>query len=280
MKQITVPSGIGDNIWILQKLINAEEKFNFILPGNIPQRGKQIFDLLPEIGTAEYNGNIPFREIKRLNKERPFKYWRTLSKFNTFFLEANTHLENGNRIEQFLPDLPTTYKFNWVTTAAEKEYALQTFTKKNKYIGIYTSAYSTQRSWGFWDEQKWFDLIKLCGKDYTYVIIGALWDKDLTTGLMALLTKHKYKFINTVGETLGTVIETMKNLHYFFSFPSGLGILATTINCPVTMFYPEHLKLMINAWASRDDIELGSYKGCLFCEPDEIYKWCKENKWV
>lgn len=280
MKQVVVPAGIGDNIWILMKLINAEEEFCFNLPNSHPQRGKQIFDLLPQIGIAQYRSNIPFALIKRNNSERAFRVWRNIQKLNHITLEANTHLEEGKRIESWLPDLNVTFKIDWQTSEDDKENVATGFNNTTKYIGIYCSAYNTQRSWGFWDENKWLQLIKLCGKDYTYVIIGAQWDIDLGRNLVKLLKREKIKYIDTIGKGLGEVVEIMKILHYFFSFPSGLGILATTVNCPVAMFYPKHLTHMINAWASHADIETGAYKGCLFCEPDEIYKWCKEKKFV
>ena len=54
MKTFKVCTGIGDNIWLFQKLLNTEEKYKFLIPKNEPQRGKQVFDLLPQIGTAEY----------------------------------------------------------------------------------------------------------------------------------------------------------------------------------------------------------------------------------
>lgn len=283
MKNITVAAGVGDNIWVLQKLIQAQEQFNFIIPGNNPRRGKQVFDLLPQIGTAQYGDPMPFAHIKRKNAQAAFGTWHNIKKFHDFTLEANTHLEHGKRIEQWLPDLPTTFRIDWATTQADKYYGA---TIPENAIGIYGSAYSTQRAWGFWDEKEWLKLIKLCGPDYTYVIIGAEWDTDLGRNLMALLAKEKIKYVNTIGQSLGTVIEIMKRLHYFFSFPSGLGILATTVNCPVTMFYPNgrnsgaDLRPMINAWAAPEDIESGIYKGCEFCTPEQIFKWCKENKWV
>lgn len=302
IKTITVPSGIGDNIWILQKLINANEQFKFILPGNNPRRGKQIFDLLPQIGTAEYGANMPFAQIKRSNRQLLLKNWAQYHGQQSFILEANTHLEAGRRIEEWLPDLPTSFRFEWQTSEEDKDNAdvicsdiefnkvndkMQSVSVVRKNcIGIYASAYSTQRAWGFWNEQQWLELIKLCSKDYTYVIIGAEWDTDLGTNLIRSLSRLGYKYVNTIGQSLGTVIEIMKRLHYFFSFPSGLGILATTVDCPVTMFYPSgkngapDLRPMINAWALPEAIEIGRYKGAAFCTPEQIYKWCKENKWV
>lgn len=275
MRQILVPAGIGDNIWLLMKLINSGEKFDFHLPGGSPQRGKQIFDLLPQVSaSAKYVDNFPYSKIMSGNIQNHKRNWSEITE-KEFVLSANAWLENGKRIEKFLPDLKTSFRINWDLSTADKSYEL--LNKGLKYIGIYGSAYSTQRAWGFWDENKWLELIKMCGKEYVYIIIGAKWDLDLGSNLIKLLRKYNILHINTIGESLATVTHIMKQLHYFFSFPSGLGILATTVECPVTMFYPPHLKNMINAWASPEDIESTNYKGCLFCTPEEIYSWCKEN---
>jgi hypothetical protein len=273
MKTISVPAGIGDNIWLLMKLINTGEKFNFKLPDGFPQRGKQIFDLLPSVSNScEYASGLTYEKIRISNIQSWKRNWSEITE-NNFFLSMNTWLENGKRIERFFPDLPTSFRIDWHTSATSSPI------KPNgkELIGIYGSSYSTSRSWGFWDAKKWMELIKLCGKDYRYVIIGADWDLDLGRDLIEMLEEEKYDYVNTIGRRLGHVIEVMKNLKVFFGFPSGLSILAPTVNCNTIMFYPNDLKLMINAWASPEDIASTLYKGCLFCEPEEIYRWAKDN---
>lgn len=280
-RQVKVCAGIGDNIWLLQKLINAKERFAFELPDGKPQRGKQIFDLLPSVSaSATYVPGLSYATVDENNIQKAYALFKDIpSSTKDFFLTCNKHLEDGKRIEEFFPDLDTSFRIDWKTD----QYKLNVdtnFPDHTKYIGIYTSSYSTLRNWGFWNERKWFDLIHMINKldkGYVFVIIGAMWDIDVVRKLVQLLSAHKIKFINTVGEPLGSVIEIMKRLHYFFSFPSGLGILAPTVGCPVTMYYPEHLKLMMNAWADPKDISSGLYKGCQFCEPHQSYGWCIEN---
>lgn len=283
MRKIKVCAGIGDNIWLLQKLINSGEQFDFELPDGKPQRGKQIFDLLPQVAnSATYVPGLTYKKLADRNIQNTVPLWENV-KLRSFYLSANTHLERGKRIEEFLPDLPTTFRIPWNVQPHAK---LPT----TKYIGIYGSSYSTSRSWGFWDANKWFELIKMIHKhdpQYTFILIGAEWDLDLVGDLVELIRANNFaprngnkriSYVNTVGSSLGSVIEVMHHLDYFFSFPSGLGILAPTVGCPVTMFYPKHLRLMMNAWASPEDIETGLYKGTQFCEPDAIFKWVIDNK--
>lgn len=267
MKTVNVCPGIGDNIWLLQKLINTGEKFNFRLSDKFPQRGKQIFDLLPQVtASCNYVPNLPYSLLKRARQP---KKWKEVN-VDYLNLQCNTHLEAGIRIEKYIEDLPTSYILPYVTNSTYK------LPDGKKYIGIYGSSYSTSRHWGFWQHQKWFELIQLLGNDYTYVIIGAEWDQDLATGLTGLM--QGYDYINTVGLLLNDVCEILKQLDMFIGFPSGLSILNETIGAKQTiMFYPQHLSLMINSWADPERIKSGRYKGCLFCEPKQIYGWIKEN---
>jgi len=281
MRRIIVPPGIGDNIWIFQKLINSGEKFDFVIPNSQPQRGKQIFDLLPQlVNSAEYSEEkISYRTIAKKNMQHYYPKFRDFHRPN-FYLTANKHLEEGKRIEKFLPDLQTSFKFDWNTAKYTNLVGKLIFPGK-KYIGIYGSSYSNARAWGFWNEYKWFELIDRIrnhNPEYTFVLIGADFDIDLHDQLAKLLKKYNISHIKVIGEPLGYVIEVMKRLHYFFSFPSGLGILAPTVQCPVAIFYPPHLVNLMNTWPDPADIDSGLYKGCLFCEPAEILEWCIKNK--
>lgn len=285
-RKIIVPAGIGDNIWLLNKLINTGERFDFYLPDGRPQRGHQIFHLLPMVtNSVSYISGIgSYKKIKEQNiQAKPGRSnWADIVE-GKFYLTANEWLEAGKRIEGFLPDLDMTYQMPWQTdrhvetvdNIIRKDYGTYPVM-----IGIYTSAYDTVRSWGFWDEHKWLELIMKVREVYpwaVFVIIGADWDIDLNKNLMKLLEDKEIPYIKVIGEHLGVVVEFMKLLKYFFSFPSGLGILADSLNTPLTMFYPPHLEKMINAWAQPEHIKDGTYKGCLFCEPQQIFDWVIEN---
>lgn len=281
MRTIKVCSGIGDNIWLLMKLINSYEEFNFQLPDNKPQRGKQIFDLLPTVAASATYVKMK-TDFVEANNIQARKLNFSDIKAKDFYLSCNKHLEAGKRIEEFFPDLATSFRINWDTeqfrTQAIK--LIPPDCEGSEFIGLYGSSYSTTRAWGFWNEHQWLELARMVHKrnpGYKFVIIGAEWDLDLGRNLVKLLDKEGIPYVNTIGQPLGVVIEIMKVLKYFFSFPSGLGILAPTVSCPVVMFYPPHLSQMMNTWASPEDIASGQYKGCQFCTPQQIFDWTIEN---
>ena len=286
MKQITVPSGIGDNIWIIQKLINTGQKFDWVLPNGKPQRGKQVFDLLPQItNSCKYSldHRINYNLLAQKNIQKSVKKWVNIVP-RSIYLSANEHLEKGNRLDTFLYDLPLAYELPWQT--ADHKQQLQddmTFNNVKKIkIGIYGSSYSTTRAWNFWKEGEWLELIKLINKhnkNITFCLIGAEWDLDLNGALIRELFKSKVSFFNTCGKPLAYVIELMKQLDYAFYFPSGLPILSETLkgkqDC--VMFYPPHLKKMMGTWCDPKRTENKNFKEVQFCTPEEIFNWVKND---
>lgn len=280
MRTIVTTQGIGDILWVFMKLVNQPEKFNWKISDSSPQRGHQIFELFPQLTESfEYIPQAGYKKVKRNG------YWgKWADAPQNFYLEANSLLELGHRIEKFLPDLPTTYKLEYATTKNDYEIAKDLLLQDNrtfinKYIGIYTSAYSNARHWGGWQAHEWLQLINMINKldkGYKFVLIGAEYDIGIPELIMQSLKPEDY--INTIGQPLSVVIEILKRLDCFFGFPSGLSIINETLAAKQTvMFYPNHLKKLMNAWPDPERIENGSYKGCEFCEPEKIFEWLTLN---
>lgn len=291
MRTIKTCPGIGDTIWLFMKLINQPEKFNWKVGDGSPQRGKAIFDLFPQlVESFEYIPNCGYNKVKRNANQGK---WNKMTE-EEFYLEANSHLELGKRIENFLPDLPTTFKLFYNTSSEDaiksnnilgikkrEDYLPHSiYIKEQKLIGIYTSAYSNARHWGGWQAEQWLELIyKIIeyNPEYKFVIIGASYDVGIPEEIMSNLKQERY--INTIGQPLSVVIEILKRLDCFIGFPSGLSIINETLAAKQTvMFYPQHLSKLMNAWPDPERIENGSYKGCIFCEPKQIFDWMIENK--
>jgi len=180
MRTIKVPAGIGDSIWLIQKLINSGERFHIQLPDGQPQRGKQIWDLIPQLAAScEYVPGLTYKKLETDNIQGKHKNFKDIAA-KEFSLSANGHLEQGKRIEQFFPDLPTSFKIEWEVSLRDSDEFLEfynTFIFDQPTIGIYCSSYSTARKWNFWDENKWLKLIKAIhekDRNYNFIIIGAV----------------------------------------------------------------------------------------------------------
>ncbi len=272
-RTIKVCAGIGDNIWLIQKLLSSNESFKFKLAGDTPRRGKQIFDLTPDlVADAQYDDSFtslePIKEGVQNSKDRWYDVYE-----DDIYLSANTHLENSYRLEWFMPDLDTMFRVPWKTEKWREE-AEEFLPNGRPYVGLYGSAYSTARHWEFWGIAQWANLaasVRQVG-DPIFVVIGASFDIDLARDLGTHLANHSIKQMSLIGKPLGLIIEVMKRLSYFFAFPSGLGILSTSVRCPTMMFYPPHLEPMINAWAEPEAIMSGLYTGVPFIPPEEALK--------
>lgn len=280
-RTITVQPGIGDAIWVLQKLLNQNEKFHFKIPDGSPQRGKALFDLLPQISaSAEYAPGLTYKKITRDNIQNTKRKWAQIKEAE-FFLSANQHLESHRRIEDFLPDLPTMYRIDYATTQKDTEIAAKLlYDDSRRYIGIYTSAYSNARNAGGWELESWFKLIRLIHakcKDITFVLIGASYDVGITERLTIEMRRNFIPFEDTTGQPLGVVIELLKRLSYFIGFPSGLSIINETLGKDGVMFYMKKDVGIINSWAEKGRIGAGNIKECLFCAPEQIFDWIKNE---
>jgi hypothetical protein len=286
MRTIKTTPGLGDSAWVLLKVINAREKFNWFIHDAPPQRGKQIFDLLPMVGTCQYAPGLGYNLIKSRSVTRMARTWGRI-RAQSFFLEANSHLEAGRRIEEFLPDLPTSYHLPFQTTPWQWQVKIDmhkethTLMYNSPLIGIYASSYGTSRNWSFWTENEWFDLIEMMHRmipEAKFVIIGAEWDTDLASNLMAKLLAAVIPFINTIGQPLGYVIELMKILDYAFYFPSGLGIISGLLSRPSTMFYsPSAHPRLMRTWADPELIKSGIFTERFFCSPGEAFEHVRDN---
>lgn len=277
MRLIRVPQGIGDNVWLFMKLINANEKFDFHLSDGKPQRGKQVFDLLPSlVNSCTYVPGLSYPSLRAASQQFDDAHWSSIQE-KAIALSCNFHLEQGRRIEDFLPDLPTSYTIPYDTSGSlfDRADMPNGFTK---FIGIYASSYAGNKNWSGWREHQWFDLIQkiyLEKPDTCFYVIGALWDVDMAGKLIRLLQQNAIPYVDTVGKPLGYVIELLKVLDYFIGYPSGLSILNETIGAKGTfMFYPNNgsLDKMMYAWADPARIRNNRYIAHKFSSPMDAFK--------
>jgi len=285
-RTITTCPGIGDTIWLLMKLINQKEKFHWKVGDGSPQRSKPLFDLFPQLTESfEYIPNSGYKQIKR---DASRGLWKQMP--DKFSLEANSHLEAGFRIEDFLPDLETSFILPYQTDnyfrQADNFIKKPTYISQGKYIGIYTTSYSNSRYMSGWLLDEWsrfIQLLRVHNPEYKFVFIGAEYDLGLSDELMKLFPKEIY--INAMNQSLGVTIEILKRLEMFVGFQSGLSIINETIGAKQTvMLYSPKLAAMIETWPDKKRIESGAYKGATFgtakhpLKPEQLFDWLIEFK--
>ena len=280
MRTITTAQGIGDWCWLAQKLINQDEKFDWIIPCHdfdvdVQKRAFQLQKLMPSLINSMTNKKMKFRrDVASFSHKGT---WEQATQRN-FCLEANSHLEAGQRIEKFLPDLKTSFIIPFQTTGENKKEAKEIL-KGKKLCGIYTSNQAKIKD--SWLENDWLELMNLILRhdhEYRFVLIGAEYDKPFLENIMKAV--EEYEFLYCINKELGTTIEVLKGLDLLIGFQSGITIINELIGAKQTvMLYWNDYKHanIINAWPDPERIKSGQYKGCHFCPPEKLFDWLIEN---
>src|SRR5215467_796658 len=115
IQTVCVPSGIGDVSWAYSKLRNAG-KLVYEVADGWPYRTVPFLELLPGVAKAEY-GPFNYQDIVAFEQGTGIGHHPTWENVNNgrglerVLLEPNRHLEEGKRLEDWLPDLPTTFHY-------------------------------------------------------------------------------------------------------------------------------------------------------------------------
>ena len=278
---LIVPSGIGDISWIYSKLIDLNMPINFYIADVGPSRAIPYLQLLKNIGHTQ-TLRMPINKILREGNRNKYTKDRLVkeSSKDKIIFQINTWLEDGNRIEDYMPELETNHHYTINIPdmdIAQSNVLIHPF---KRYVVFYCSSLRTSRAWNGWQPNQWLELAKYLTKEYDIdgiVIVGAEYDIDMANELMSLNTST-IPMKNLVGKLrIGGTLAIIKNSLYLIGFPSGIPILSSVIEKPVMMFYPEHLSKMHNTWVDPEYLKNGMYKGLLFCTPEQAIDWIKEN---
>ena len=101
----TLP-GIGDIYWVLMKVLNGENSVTIKSADALNKRA-HFLEHLQGVDKVEYCTDSYLR-IKKYARQQI--YPKLTQKM---YMEANTHLERGNRIEEYYPHLPTNWDLKW-----------------------------------------------------------------------------------------------------------------------------------------------------------------------
>lgn len=255
MLTVKVCSGIGDIHWVLQKLYGwkGNKKIFLKIADSAPQRALPFIDMLSWINGAEYSREFKTRDVLSA------ALVKNLPEDGEVFLQANTWLESGKNLVDWMPGLHTPY---WYPIEIKNRYHRQAEELcRNNPIGIFPSSIQGNLNYemigGGWSVGKWLELCQELEKDGPIVIMGADWDR----GMIEYLADNTNNAIVLQSEPLGLVLACIQRLKYFYSFPSGLGIVSEMLGTPTTMFMSSHLEKMIGTWGDPNN---DRHRVCLF----------------
>lgn len=274
LKTIGVPSGIGDVSWMYSKLKHLPP-MNWEIADGWPPRTKQFLDLLPQVAESSY-GDFTYTDIISFTNAQGSNWpasWAAINGASRILFQANMHLEEGKRLEDWLPDLECDFHYDILTTELHKEKAEKALKDHPRPLwGISAASYRGSEAWKTWGYNEWSEFLRKfqakCGG--TILLLGGFWD-DLTSSLAA------DGYPDLVGRTdIGTAVEILKRLDGYFGFSSGLGVLMTVLNRKTMMLWPDHQRGLRNSWAPPKMIDNGSYLALPWLAPDLILTRAKE----
>jgi hypothetical protein len=275
MLTVVVPSGIGDVSWMYSKLKHAEVMHWEIADG-WPYRTKPFLDLLEGIAGVSY-GKSKYCDIAVFTQMHVKGTWaETVSNgLSRLLVEANTHLERGLRLEDWMPDLPCDFHYNIYTSDADEEKACQLLSGFQPPLwGISAASYRGSEAWSTWGVDQWIEFLKAFEEKHggTIILLGGFWD-DLTH----TIASHGYA--DLVGKTsVGTAIEVLKRLEGYIGFSSGLGVLMTVLKRPALMMWPAHQHALSTSWAPQWMIDEGLYVAMPWVQPKDVLM--RASAWV
>lgn len=278
--KIYVPAGIGDFSWIYSKLCRLQRPLSVQFSTGGPPRSCPMTEILPWVRHASY-GSMPWLRLK--SKALPADTLSTeLDGYGdqVAYLEANTHLESGKRIELWMPDLQVNHHYHLDIPYVRVKEAIDVLPSRD-YVAIFTSGVSQVKNWKAWNEHDWVNFMDMFRRqiaDIDFVLIGAGWDVEMAARVEGLAKRRRIRFTNLANKLhLGSSLSVLKMAKYFVGFPSGLTILADVLYVRTTMFYPKSLQHMPGTYADPERIVTGDFHELQFCPPADLVRWMTDE---
>lgn len=338
--KVAVPPGIGDALWSMVKVQSIMNQGNYsscevyLQETELPRGAEFInhFDFVSKAGYGKFslqykndivnlNANTVLKGFMPQNTmlDIPITFVSKSGQYNyidshanylgyDWLLIANGHLERGNRIETWLPQLETNLDIgrdNFVFTEQEIDEATrihEQFVGNTPFVVFYlgpkagntTSGYNRNSLWSMEDWHNTMLLMKEHNPNIKFVITGARYDVDYV--LDFLCEYLDAAFINLAGLTeIGVTFALIKKSNLFVSYPCGLSIFSTYLGVPTVMFwrpYGDSLfadvfvsvrEEMSTAWVSEYSLgHSGNYLPVFYtrCSSSTIVDSCINRGWI
>jgi len=226
-------------------------------------RGKEFVDLLPNIVNRGYS-NIPYHMILNSLLPTDTELW-ALEDDRRYHISLNLHLEGGGALADAFPAQETAYHYEMKLPPivnGSPAFQLQQLGSQLK-IGFYCSSYAHRKDVLFWTVPEWVLFFACVRKIYPkaqFVALGAGYD-DRTHDVFRALSKQGFYATAFFDQHIGETVNVLKELDYFFAFPSGLGILADVVDTPCMMWFwgnlPgwEHMSGLFGKYADPQNVQ-------------------------
>lgn len=234
--KIAVPAGIGDTLWLMTKMQSllrklGKDKLEISVCSDSLRRADEFLSSFSFVDSVNYN-NYQILESRIVNEDGTYAYATSQPNWHhefDWFLQCNGHLEEGKRLEEWMPELETNWsvfdEYNW--KASDIEFASDFVNIHANYVVFYFGPKSGNTSEGhnrgpIWKPEDWTTLGEhyLC-KGYKVVVVGAGYDRSY------LELVPPFEYIDLVGKlSIGKTLLLVSNAYRMVGYQSGITISA------------------------------------------------------
>ena len=282
--RLLVPAGIGDFSWLWSKLSTTEDTYHIEYTNNPPHRLGAFLNLLPKDRILSHKLNENYKvgfSVKNLTMTvkpmststptvRTAERYCDLRPHQLMYIEPNTHVEHGKRIEEWLgKEIPNTnlhYKIE----------GLLDNPKRQNFFIVHLSSYHMQQVWSMYKLEDWISIISMIQKQtgWTPIFVGGSYD-DFASDVYEKYSDNN-KAISLIGKTedlISVLCLTQQCKLFLGCISSGLTMLSNVLYTPSISWWPR--TLLPTSWAD----ESVGYKHFQWKEPkkdeQEISEWIK-----
>lgn len=249
---VALPLGIGDVHWVCTKLRGLSEHhggrpIHAHVSKSPNHASVGYLKLVPQIAKAYEDSRAPYNIVSEL---KPGGYqdkrWATLegsANWNGFdyVLVANGHLERGEPLATYLPELETEHSYPLDIGAEDVQYAHGLAPPGS--ILLYPSG--TGPNFGFhrhtWTRAHWARTVHLLNEaGVEPVLVGANTPDDLTYCQRVVQAMSGARYEDAVGKTsIPQIMAMIRDAGTWCGLNSGLGIVSAMLGTPTVMLWAD-----------------------------------------
>lgn len=304
--RVAVPAGIGDSVWALMKIpdmlnVYGAEKARVALCGGPPHRAKDFVERFDFIASVEHSQWLCV-EQSCYTAEGVYNWAPSGVGWHDEFdwmLQANRHLENGRRLDTWLPEFATEWNIadRFQFTGREVRLARELEEQIGPYCVFYLGPELGNTTAGhnrgpLWSPQDWGVLADHCRDlGLSIVVVGAEYDRSYYENHVA---EHIGACFDAIGKwPICQTFAVLQRSRFVIAYQSGVGIFSVYMGIPAVVFwrpdgnsidpsgYVSFRESMASAWAPQEALDSGRYLPSIYtrCSPDSIIEHARKHNW-
>lgn len=251
--RIGVPSGIGDALWALTKVpwlrsLHGAAHVEIVVCNRPPLRSADFlrgFDFVDAVGYEPLDilHSEQTTDSGRWNYLPTQQDWHGLD----WLLIPNGHLEDGGRLEEWLPAAETDWgicqRYRYRESALQRAEALLA---DGPYVVTFLGNRAGNTSAGhnrnaLWSRDDWVKLwSRMHAAGYRVIVVGAEYDRDYSAVVLDEAGRPDW-IIDAVGQwAIDETLAVIRRAAGVIAYQSGLGVFAAFLGVPTAMWWRPH----------------------------------------